>query len=602
MPYLRLTMNLVSKLLLFSLWMCASQLMAQSGLFTLPSAEIKRNVADPSESNLAAQLSAKLGTTIRLELDTIIESQIGKHTTFSVYFQETPVYGYFIKLNEFLDGSNSVTLPQPTSQVKGAPTFDWDKTGVNDWLRKEELTKTNHALTKGCYPERNELRNGWIIHYTKELQQWESLISATGEEVYSVSRSYYSKPDTMVKALVFLPDPITQARTTYGNPYLDNNDMNSQTLNQWLMEVAIKVRWDSVYLVYRLESDYCVMTDQSLPDVMIPSSSTGEFIFERGDPQFEAVNVFYHINVMQDYLQSLGFFNLVNYPITIDPQGQNGADQSVFFPFGPSIEFGIGGVDDGEDADVIVHEYGHAISHSCAPNTNSGTSRQALDEGFGDYLAVSYSLALSDYKAYEVFNWDGHNEFWDGREANVTRTYPSGLTDNIYGDGEMWSSTLLNIQNELGRERTDSILLNSMYSYFTNMSLPQAASLFMQADSLLFTAANSKAIRLEFCRRGLLEGCEDTIGVNQLIQGPYIANTENFAINGDPILLYSNQFVLQYVELFALNGTLLETIELEDGLVAYELEFPHLRNGIYVLQIHTTTGPTNYRILRQGSN
>lgn len=602
MPYIRLRMNLTSTLLLFSFLISTFSLMSQSELFTYPKSDIKRNIPELSVKFLETEFSEQFGLPITLKLDTTIESMVGTHSTYSAYYQSLPVYGYSFKIMQFSDGSNCAILPIVKTSISDEPSFSQSENGLIDWLRKEGLLKTQYRHIKHCFPENNTLRYGWMVRYTKEGEDLETLVSESGEEVFSVSRSYYSRPDSLVKANVFLPDPITQARTAYGAPYVDNNDMNSETLNQWLVEVEIPVRWDSIFLVWILESDYAKIEELNDPDLAIPTSLTGDFLFERGDPEFEAVNIFYHINTMQAYLQSIGFFKLVNYQISIDPHGQGGADQSAFFPGGPSIMFGTGYVDDGEDADVIIHEYGHAISYSCAPNTNVGTSRQALDEGLGDYLAASYSLNISDYKALEIFNWDGHNDFFAGRYANVTRTYPSGLADNFYSDGEMWSSSLMDIHARLGREVTDKILFTSLCSYFPNMTLPQAAFLYMQADSLLFDTANSEAIRLEFCKRGLLPGCEDTIGVNQLIDGPFISNTEAFATEGAPILLYSNEFVIQYAELFTLNGALIETVELEQGLVTYELQFPFLRNGLYILQIHTTTGPKAFRILRLGSN
>ena len=53
------------------------------------------------------------------------------------------------------------------------------------------------------------------------------------------------------------------------------------------------------------------------------------------------------------------------------------------------IRLGKGGVDDGEDGEVIVHEYGHAVHDSQVPGYGTSLDAGAIGEAFGDYLAVT---------------------------------------------------------------------------------------------------------------------------------------------------------------------------------------------------------------------
>ena len=92
-------------------------------------------------------------------------------------------------------------------------------------------------------------------------------------------------------------------------------------------------------------------------------------------------------------MQSLGFTTIQNGSIRVDPHGLSGADNSHYIgSLANYIAFGEGGVDDAEDADVIWHEYGHAIIHSQVTNWNGGETG-AMGEGFGDYFAASYSCS-----------------------------------------------------------------------------------------------------------------------------------------------------------------------------------------------------------------
>ena len=77
--------------------------------------------------------------------------------------------------------------------------------------------------------------------------------------------------------------------------------------------------------------------------------------------------------------------------VQYDPHGLNGVDNSHYTSGPEQLAFGEGGVDDDEDADVIVHELGHGI-HDWV--TNNGLSQvQGLSEGLGDYFAPPTAAA-----------------------------------------------------------------------------------------------------------------------------------------------------------------------------------------------------------------
>jgi len=201
-------------------------------------------------------------------------------------------------------------------------------------------------------------------------------------------------------------------------------------------------------------------------------------------------------------MQSLGFTNLVDYQIGVDAHALNGDDQSIFSS--NSLLFGEGGVDDAEDADVIIHEYGHAILSSAAPGTWSGFERQSLEEGLGDYLATSYSRDINPFNWQNMFSWDGHNPFWNGRNTASTKLYPTDLGFDMHLASEIWSSALMQIWGDIGRTTTDQILLQSLYSYAAGMTMVDAAYLFLQADSLLNGGVNYCVIYQRFEDRGFL--------------------------------------------------------------------------------------------------
>jgi len=210
--------------------------------------------------------------------------------------------------------------------------------------------------------------------------------------------------------------------------------------------------------------------------------------------------------VFKKQINECGFEDLVNFPLEVDAHAVNGDDQSYFDPDleVPGLLFGEGGVDDAEDADVIVHEYGHAIAHSAAPYTNNGNERQSIDEGFGDYLAASYSRSISEFGWERVFSWDGHNEYWSGRSAKTTKNYQSDVGSSIHENGEIWSSALMEIWPIIGRKELDKIVLGSLYNYASNTPMDAAAKSLIKTDSLMNNGANFFDTWSSLCKFGFL--------------------------------------------------------------------------------------------------
>ena len=121
-------------------------------------------------------------------------------------------------------------------------------------------------------------------------------------------------------------------------------------------------------------------------------SSTNTFRYTRHQDEFEQVMAYYWITEAQKYVHNLGFgeslrgVDNVSQPVRID---QCGADNS-FTTDHPTneIRYGKGGVDDAEDAEVILHEYGHAL-HQGQNFSFASEQAGAISEGFADYWAVT---------------------------------------------------------------------------------------------------------------------------------------------------------------------------------------------------------------------
>jgi hypothetical protein len=319
--------------------------------------------------------------------------------------------------------------------------------------------------------------------------------------------------DTTAKGNVFLPDPLTTAGVFYGGAYQNFDDADVAALNAELVERDFTATFRDG--AFRLERPWLRMANLRPPSTPVPFRVNGDFRTTRGQDDFEFVNAFYHLTRYYAYLVDLGFTSLFS-GVVVDVDAHGTLDDNSFFtPANPPyIIFGRGGVDDAEDADVVVHEFGHAISHNLSPGTNSGTERQALDEGFGDYIAASYSRSFSEFRWNEVFTWDGHNEFWNGRDAATNKTYPIDLSGNIYMTGEIWSSAIMDIWEELGPEIADKLAVQVMYGTSMNMTLRQAAQLMLNAEAALFGGQYYDVVFAKLFERGLLEDFDTQIAGN----------------------------------------------------------------------------------------
>ena len=306
--------------------------------------------------------------------------------------------------------------------------------------------------------------------------------------------------DTAVAVRVFNPDPLTPYGYGYGGIYVDMNDGNGSVLDSLTIIDSITVNTSSGGAI--LENKYLKVVDFDAPYIA-PSSNPSQWMASRSDNVFEQVMVVYHITLWNQYLDSLGYDSVLNYAIHVDPQALNGQDQSMF-NFGytpPRLYFGEGGVDDAEDADVIIHELSHAISHGAAPNTNTGTERRTFDEAFGDYFAERYGRRLG-ITSTRVFDWDGNNTFWNGRSISYdgSKNYNTLFFSNIYQHTDLMSSAMLEFSSASGVHPAvaDQIILEAVHMLMPNQGLRKIAQNILFADSLITGGAYQSQIQQSF--------------------------------------------------------------------------------------------------------
>ena len=237
--------------------------------------------------------------------------------------------------------------------------------------------------------------------------------------------------------------------------------------------------------------------------------------WHRDADQFEQVMGYYWVTTAQSYLQHLGFgsalrpVNQRRIEIRID---QYGGDNSFFREDKANITLGKGGVDDAEDAEVIVHEYGHSVQDGQVPGFGTTLESGAIGEAFGDYLAVvvtSWATGVPDRTPEAcVADWDATSYTSTVphclRRLDGVKHYPEDVVGEVHADGEIWSRALWDIRAALGDTRASTLIVEALFAFTVDTTFAAAAQATVDAARRLYGAPAAQATRNAFAARGLL--------------------------------------------------------------------------------------------------
>ncbi|NND70902.1 MAG: T9SS type A sorting domain-containing protein [Rhodothermales bacterium] len=496
-------------------------------------------------------------------------SRAATHILYRQIYDGLPVYKRFVKYNlseahqpTMVLSSFDTGLYSPTVEVNRDQSVSIESA----YGATQEHLAGNMQVHEG---ELNWLRDDnsvfkiWrlVVSTTTLPGEYEVLVSAqTGEILHVFDHSFHRRHDTEAfepgtnaeilthgqelqvlvdgTGLVFDPDPLSSSGSAYTPPFVDNGDSDIPEVNAQRISVALQ----DIELSngeYRLNGPYVsIVGGGSLSYIPPVETDPAGFQYVRSSQHFEAVNAYYHIDKSQRYIQSLGFSSIAASPVSVNPRAF-GSDNSVYSPSQNLIQFGLGGVDDGEDAGVLWHEYGHALLESTASGLIATSEGQALHEGWSDYWAGSYLRSLvdsgqslrTDWRT--VFKWDsGDGQIWAGRTIESSGEYPgdtrcedtndsNGDGCNIYEDGIIWAATLMDIHDELDRTVTDQLVLQSHSYLSAPATFVDAAEALIQADLDLFDGVHTAVLLNHLGNRGY---------INESAYGPVIVHEELDAV------------------------------------------------------------------------
>ncbi|MEK6333716.1 MAG: M36 family metallopeptidase [Acidobacteriota bacterium] len=484
---------------------------------TKPSRKPPEEIAEAILRKIASDLKIKPDL-FQLQFDKVKQSILGSHVLYQQYHDGKPISGAWIRVDIDPEGRvyniHNDLVPEPTM----AKTRKVEAKIATDSRTKQlsEDEAKERAIEAAAPPRGDEVK---VLHtelcYFKQTNApvltWKVIVKTTppeskGEKGRPAEWKMYldayngailQKKNLLRfaegKGRVFDPNPVVTLNDTSIN---DKSKLGDKAYS----EVVLRGLKSNGFL----DGPY-VTTKTTKKRI---KRTSRDFRFTRQDRAFKEVMVYFHIDRAQRYIQTLGFKNVVNRPIPVNIDGQRD-DNSHYSPSDRDLTFGTGGVDDAEDADIILHEYGHAIQDDQVPGFGASDEGGAMGEGFGDFWAASF---FSDVKPKEmkatVGNWDATAYSGDEppnlRRLDSNKKYPKDIANEVHDDGEIWSACLWELRSVLGRRTTERLVIAHHFLLSREAGFEDGANALITADKNLNKGKNQTAIRAVFIRRGIL--------------------------------------------------------------------------------------------------
>ncbi|MFC2113478.1 hypothetical protein ACFLTA_09445 [Bacteroidota bacterium] len=424
---------------------------------------------------------------------------------FKQYFNNIPIYGTEIILT--VDANSTVTYVlnncknmQHIRKVYSNETIGEQKAleialqnlGYDEKDMDHKISKVYVEL------ENEELMLCWKLNF----EGWIFLISAVDGEIH-LKGSTVLPADIQTK--VFAVNPLYTAERPYGwTGYIDNNDQTTSQLNAELMDVTLN---DVTVLTsggwWGYTNEYCDVKNIAAPNIDYNYGLSDVNIWynnmDRGDDIFEVAMVLHHIETAGNWVDELGYMRWpLSDEVDVDPHASDpyyGDMGAWYYPGFDKIYFGAGGVDAAEDQTAIWHEYAHHINYELHPTRYDlqvfAIPTASLMEGFADYFAGSYKKTITGYDQSTVGEW-GMAEYYiihpeKRRRTDTDYVYPDDYSSvNYHFNGQIFSSALMGVRNNIGRYATDKILLESIKDWGNTPTLLSAGEHFYNAAEDLY--------------------------------------------------------------------------------------------------------------------
>ncbi|HJL19268.1 MAG TPA: hypothetical protein RMH99_26625 [Sandaracinaceae bacterium LLY-WYZ-13_1] len=289
------------------------------------------------------------------------------------------------------------------------------------------------------------------------------------------------------------------------------------------------------------------------PTQLAEADAAGDFLYEPSEPDFEdpfvEVHAYYHANRVASYFREAHDFtwtcdasSVMRVFVNFTERAMQPFDNAAYSPSSGSecgfMLFGQGSERDfAYDADVVYHEFGHAMVDGTAGLgffvvDPLGVSYEpgAINEGTADYFAATLS---GDPRMAEYFMGSGAGAGEGAlRRLDNDLVCPNDLVGESHFDGRIWAALGWDLREAIGVEKTDALFFATVSALDMVPSLADATeTLYATADAMLadgaLTPDDRAAVDEAVAGRGL-EGCERV--------APLDDGTPRLAYSGQPEL------------------------------------------------------------------
>ena len=401
-------------------------------------------------------------------------------------------------------------------------------------------TATGDPIVEATWLERGrELRLGWevLVATSGPPSNYAVVVDATTGDVLSVdrlatdagtpraSKLARTNPAREVaqaggcnapappSACIFVVDPIYAS----GNPAIDPGQANATLVGVPLANLTNPADGNLV-------GRYAQLAAPLLDIYNDPDNVFGEGGRGGQDITFEAAMTYYWIDYTQGLLQALGYDYHADDPVDFVPIEPEFPDNAFYLFVEDRIHMGDApdGVREAEDAQGVIHEYGHALLQAAVPNIISDEGG-AFHEGFSDLVSVFTTLEFRNGDVGCLFHWAERGRCI--RRVDTDLRYPDDLRFEVHLDAEIYTGAVWDVfegvlARDTGLTPSDcqdrstnpcsavrgevyGTLLGSLPFLTPQLDLADAAAAFAASDQAFYGGRNADVIADAFAAHGL---------------------------------------------------------------------------------------------------